>query len=248
MDYPSLLLTHMKDLTLKAQRDGMAHSKFLTAREALAVGDAYKNRHDILLRLDGGFAEAERRVAVFTQPDWGAYAPEEVLSGLRLVYRAQDTVGHRDILGAILGLGLSREVLGDIVVEPGCAWAVCLTSIADYIARELNKAGRVGITSERITLAELPQGAVSLRERQATVASLRLDAVVAAAFQWSRTDACEAIRAGRVHLAHQECLDVAKTVRGGDIISVRGKGRVKLLEVNELSRKGRQRIALGFFG
>ncbi len=243
----ALLLAQMEDLSHRAGRTGMAHGKFLTPAEGAAVQDAYKNRRDVSLLLEGGFAAAERRVPVFLQPDWGAWTPGEVLAGLRIEFRAQDALSHRDILGAIVGLGLSRDVLGDIMMEPGCAFAACLCSMADFIARELDKAGRVGVKAYCIPPEELPQRTPALRLQQATVASLRLDAALAEAFHLSRGAAAEAIRAGKVQLAHRECLDTAHTVRQGDILSLRGRGRVQLLEVQDLSRKGRQRILLGYF-
>lgn len=242
-----LLLTRMADLAQRAQKTGAAHSKFLTPSEAADVYNAYKNRKDVDLLLDGGFENAERAVAVFVQPDWGLYEREDVLAALRLSYREQDSLRHQDVLGAVLGLGLSRDVLGDIFVEPGRAFTVCLAQMADYIADSLTKAGRVGLAAERVALDALPDPAKALSEKHETVASLRLDAVVAAAFKLSRADAAEAIRAGRVQLAHRECLDIAKLAEPGNIISFKGKGRVKLLELGELSKKGRRHIVLGYY-
>lgn len=247
MNDQPMLLTHMEDLARQAQKTGVAHSKFLTPGQAADVETAYKNRKDVNLVLDGGFDEAERRVAVFIQPDWGAYDREAVLAGLLLKYREQDTIRHQDVMGAALGLGLSREVLGDIFIEPGRASMVCLASLSGFIATELGKVGRVGVKASGIPLGELPGLAANLEEKPATVASLRIDAVAAAAFGWSRTEACEAIQAGKVQLAHRECLSTSKMVATGDIISARGKGRAKLLAVNGLSKKGRQHIILGLY-
>lgn len=247
MDDRTLLLTRMEDLCRKAQKAGMAHSKFLTPQEGAEVRQAYQNRRDVALRLDGGFAGAERCVAVFTQPDWGQYQPDEVLAGLRLAYREQDAVRHQDVLGAVLGLGLSREVLGDIFIQPGSAYTVCLEGMAGFIIEGLDKVGRVGVAACRLPLGELPDIAPAPEEKQASVASLRLDVVLAAAFNLSRGDAAEAIRAGRVQLAHRECLDPARTVKEGDILSLRGKGRAKLLGANGLSRKGKLRVTIGIY-
>lgn len=208
---------------------------------------AYKARGDVALALDGGFAGAERFVAVFTQPDWGVYQREDVLAGLCFTHRLQDTLHHQDVLGAVLGLGLSRAVLGDIFIEPGRATAVCLADVADFIVQELGRIGQVGVRSEKITLAELPALDRPLREKQLTVASLRLDAMVAAAYNWSRAKAAEAILAGKVQLAHRECLNTSKAVEAGQIISVRGQGRAKLLAVLQQTRKGKTRITLGYY-
>ncbi|NLA52788.1 MAG: hypothetical protein GX858_00315, partial [Clostridiales bacterium] len=78
------LLTRMEDLLRKAQKTGMAHSKFLTPSEAAEIERAYASRQDINLLTEGGLDDAERKIAVFLQPDWGAYAQEEVLAALAL--------------------------------------------------------------------------------------------------------------------------------------------------------------------
>lgn len=247
MDETKLLLTHMEDLAQKALRQGAAHSGFLTPAAAAQVQATYSNRRDVSLLLDGGFAGAERPIAVFLQPDWGAYEQADALCALAITYRRQDEVRHKDILGAVLGLGLSRDVLGDIVVQPGAAHLVCLAKVTGFITQQLDKVGRVGVEIVEIPLQNLPDLAPRLTEKQLTVASMRLDAVVAAAFHCSRGDAAGAILAGRVQLAHRECLNTAKQVRQGEIVSVRGWGRIKVLAINDLSRKGRQRIVLGYY-
>lgn len=247
MDDKTLLLTHMEDLARRAQRVGWAAGKFLTPGQAAQVEQAFGTRRDVALALDGGFAGAERQVAIFTQPDWGSYDRGEVLAALRLGYRPQDSLRHQDILGAILGLGLSREVLGDISAGAGQAFVVCLAPMADFIADELKQAGRVGLSAGRLPLEELPDLAPQLQEKTVSVASLRLDAVVAAAFNWPRTQAAEAILAGRVSLAHQPCENVSRPVEPGQVFSVRGAGRVKLLRAEGTTRKGRQRVVLGYY-
>lgn len=244
----ALLLAHMEDLAQKAQKRGMAHSNFLSPGQAAAVESAYGTRQDVLLRWDGGFEEAERRVAVFLQPQWGEYLREEVVAAICLSYRRQDTLRHQDVMGAVLGLGLSRQVLGDIAIAPPCAYVVCLAGRADFIVQQLAMVGRVGVSAQVLPLSQLPALAPALEEKQITVASLRLDAIVAAAFGLSRSAAATAIAAGRVQLAHHECQNPSQPVQPGNTLSLRGKGRVKLLAEEGTSKKGRLRIVLGYYG
>lgn len=243
----SLLLTHMEDFARQAQKTGMAHSKFLTPTEAELVRQGYAGRRDVLCAFDGGFPEAERSIAVFTQPDWGIYERKQVLKALTIRFRPQDTLRHQDILGAILGLGLSRDILGDIYIQSGSAFTVCLASIADFIQTELRKAGRVGVSVLLGALSELPDLSPILEEKQLTVSSLRLDAVLSAAFNLSRSESGDLIRAGHVQVNHRECLSISGSVSCGDIVSVRGKGRFKLLAFNDYSRKGKPRITIGVY-
>lgn len=242
-----LILTKMEDLARKAAKTGFAHSKFLTPAEAAEVSRSYAARRDILFSEDGGFEGAERRCALFVQPDWGAFDREDVLAAVALEHRKQDTVRHQDVLGSVLGLGLSRDVMGDIAIEPDRAVFVCLAPMAEYITDRVDKLGRVGVSARRIPLSDLPGLNGSLTQKQLTVASLRLDALVAAAFHLSRGDSAQMIEAGLVRLNHQECLNTSKNVEEGAIISVQGKGRIKMVSVMSETKKGRLRLTLGFY-
>lgn len=242
-----LLLTKMEDLTRKALKTGFAHSKFLSPAEAAELSQAYSTRRDIRFIADGGFEGAERVIVLFLQPDWGSFEREEVLAAVELRHRRQDAVRHQDVLGSVLGLGLSREVMGDILIKPGRAVFVCLASIADYVIDRIEKLGRVGVSPQRIHLSDLPALGGRLSEKQLTVASLRLDALCAASFRLSRGEAAQAIEAGLVRLNHQPCLSTSKTVEEGAIISLQGKGRVKLMSVMNETKKGRLRLTLGFY-
>jgi len=77
-----------------------------------------------------------------------------------------------------------------------------------------------------------------------TVASLRLDSVVAAGFNLSRTKAGEYVESGKVMLNSLECDKTDKTVAEGDTLSLRGLGKIKLQEIGGLSKKGRQSIVI----
>jgi RNA-binding protein YlmH len=123
-----------------------------------------------------------------------------------------------------------------------------LPELGEYIKENFNKAGRVGLEVSVISLDDLPAHKEELIIKTDTVASLRLDAVLSAAFGMSRTKAAELIEAGRVSLNHQVCLRTDKEVSEDSLLSVRGIGRAKLLEVGGLSRKGRSFIKIGVYG
>jgi len=214
-------------------------TKFLTPAEAAEALRIFKTR----IALEGGFRDAERVIPVFAED----YDPEDHLAAIKLTFRPQDILTHRDILGAVLGLGLERSVIGDIVIGEGAAWLVCLARISDFIVENLTQAGKVGLWAGRIPLSSLPEASKTLREQRGTVASLRLDAILAEAFRCSRGIAEELLAQGLVQLRHEECRKGDAKVREGDIVSVRGKGRVKLLQAGEASRKGRVWITIGHY-
>ncbi|MGI6538233.1 MAG: RNA-binding protein [Caldicoprobacterales bacterium] len=240
-----MFFNYIDGLAQKAQKTGIAHSKFLTAAELEQVRQRYNSRRDVELITDGGFVNAERRIAVFINPEFGTYDRESVISALELTYRRQDSLTHRTILGAVLALGIEREVLGDILIEPGRAFLICLSQISNYIVLNLQKAGKVGLTVSETALDGLPSLPEKYERVTGTVASLRLDAVLAFAFRISRGQAQAKITSGLVQVSHQVCLQPAKTVSIDNIISLRGFGRIRVLEIGDQTRKNRYRIVIG---
>ncbi|MDR0491914.1 MAG: hypothetical protein LBH28_11795 [Oscillospiraceae bacterium] len=243
-----ILIARMNDLAGKAVKNGFSASKFLTPAESQSVAEHFSRRRDIALTFDGGFDGAERTRAVFTNPDWGGYERADLFAALKVAFRPQDTLGHRDVLGALMGLGIERETIGDIVIKGSFAAFVCLPELYGYIAENLTKAGRIGIDISKISIDELPDREEELVIKTDTVASLRLDAVLSAALGLSRTKAAELIATGVVSVNHQNCLRPDKEVDEQSLLSARGYGRAKLLEVGGVSRKGRTFIKIGVYG
>ena len=240
------MIAHMTDLAARAVKAGAAHSKFLTPSEAEEARRYFIRRNDVTLTFDGGFADAERTVVIFANAEWGGVEREDVLAALSLMYRKQDHIAHRDILGAILALGIERGAVGDICLG-NPSYVVCLRYMADFIRDNLKQVGRVGLAVEREPLSALPKITHTLDEKTGTVASLRFDAVTAAIFNLSRGVAAEYIVQGNAQLAHRICEDASEAVSVGEIISVRGLGRAKLLEIGGQSRKGRYWIKFGVY-
>ena len=242
-----ILLNHAEDLARKAAKKGFAASKFLSPAEAETIRQYFANRKDVTVAFDGGFPSAERVIAVFSNPDWGEYDRGGLLTALRISHRPQDTIGHRDVLGALMNLGIVRETVGDISVDPAPAVLVCLSEIAEFILQNLTRIGRVGVTAAQIPLSSLPEKEENIEVKSITVPSLRLDAVISGAFNISRTTAAEAITAGRVALNHAECLKPDKELTEGALFSVRGIGRARILAVGGKSRKDRLRVDVGIY-
>lgn len=244
MEQTILLCKQMDDLARKALGTGNAASKFLTPAESHQVSMQFASRNDVALSFDGGFKGAERVRAVFTNPDWGGYERAELFAALKAGHRPQDTIGHRDILGALMSLGIARNTIGDIVSD----FIICLPELSGYIIEHLNKAGRIGIQLSPVDLESLPIRQETLHIKTETVASLRLDVLLCAAFGLTRTNAAKLIAAGRVNLDYEPCLQPAKELREGSLLSVRGMGRAKLSEVGGTSKKGRIFVQIGLYG
>jgi len=247
MNQMDLLLSRMEDLMKKALKTGCAFSRFLTPAEARGAGDFFKHK-PISPSFDGGYTGAERVRGVFVNPDWGSYEPAEVIGALKLSYRPQDNIGHRDILGALMALGIERDTIGDIIVSEDTAFLFCLPELCGYITENLHKAGRVGLDITQVGLDEIPEKTEAPDIKTKNVASLRLDAVLGAAFGMSRAKSAAMIIAGGVSLDFQVCTQPAKDVKEGAMISARGLGRARLLEVSGVSKKNRLFVKIGVYG
>jgi RNA-binding protein YlmH len=235
----------MDDLAERAVKTGFAVSKFLTPAEAISVYNYFKKNKNITLTLDGGYEGAERVRAVFLNTDYSEYDRTELLTTLKIETR-REIVGHRDILGSVMALGIERSSIGDILGEP--PMLICLPEIAEYIAENLTQIGRANVKLSVAELSEIPPQIDNFDIKTNTVASVRLDSVVSTAFGLPRNKAVLLIESGRVSLNHEVRLQPSKEVAEGDIISVRGMGRAKLLKIGGTSKKGRIFIKVGVQG
>ncbi len=193
----------------------------------------------------GGYEGAERTV-LFCCPEGMEEARDELLTVVRADHseraragRSGRALGHGDYLGALLGLGVRRDVIGDILVRPDGADILLLSSIAPLILNEFVQAGRVNLSVSEVPLSDLRVPDMAMKEERVTAASLRLDAVLAACFRLSRGQAQEAVRSGLVFVDHLEVLKADAPVGGGSELVLRHRGRARIIEVGGTTRKGR---------
>lgn len=187
---------------------------------------------------DGGYENAERKLLVFL-PDWAEDAEGE-LAFLRAGFHgAESSLTHRDILGSLMGLGITRERVGDILISEHSADIVTSPALVEFLLRDWTGAGRVRLTVTEIERSELHVPEVKIQKVQDTVSSMRLDAVVATAFGMSRGKAADLIAAGRVSLDHVPCEKPDKPVGEGSTVTARGFGKAVVRECSRLSKKGR---------
>lgn len=233
------LLRRAADLAERCERTATVTSTaFLTPAEQYALTNWARHR-DCTLVLHGGGAGCERRAAFFLPFYLAAedFDPAEHLCAVHFS-APFGAPGHRDYLGAILGLGIRREWVGDILVQEHGAYVFCLPSVAPALL-ELEQVGRTGVKAAAVELAAVPVPERKVRPVTFTVQSARLDAVVSGMFRLSRTSAAAQIRAGAVHLNYTECLRPDAPVAPGDVL-LRGAGKGSVTEVGGISRKGRQ--------
>ena len=236
-----LLLAKIWDkINVGFQRNIIANTPFLSPRE-LKMCQFLFGEQDGLLAF-GGYEEAERKMLIFL-PDYlddSALAEEDSpIVCLRADFYDGDTPTHRDFLGALMGAGISRESVGDICVSSGRCDFFVTAQIAPYILQNFTSAGRTKLRLSAIPIknAHIPEP--EIKEIRDTLASLRLDSIVASGFRMGRSLAAQHIAAGKVAIDGLPCEKPDKIVADGVKISLRGSGKIKLVSAGGLTKKGR---------
>lgn len=234
----------LHELALRAARRGEAAFTHFMDLNQIQQAMTAANKERIHLILEGGYPDAERRIGAF----YDCEPPEEwqwPIQPVEISWRPQfGTPEHRDLLGALMALGFERERMGDIVLTDDKAYVFAEPEMAEYIVRSLESAGRVTVKCRLVEgVPDLPQPKGKIFRD--TVASMRLDAVLAAGFSISRGDAAEQISRGKVFINQAQQLRGDITVCEGDLISLRGEGRLRVESIDGETRKGR--IALKLF-
>ncbi len=241
-----LLLAKLWDkIDAGIRRNIPANSAFLSPREQELA--RYLFGHTGELTAFGGYEGAERRMLCYL-PD---YLDESALTGedsplacLRASFFAADELSHRDILGALMGLGISRESIGDILVGKGSCDLFVTAQIAPYLLENFSSAGRTKLRLSQIPLSEVCAPEPEILEIRDTLASLRLDSLVSSGFRMSRGLAAQHICAGKAAIDGQPCDKPDKAVAAGMKISLRGFGKIKLESVNGQTKKGRISVVI----
>jgi len=189
----------------------------------------------------GGYEGAERTVCVFL-PDWlegEDWTPSEELAALEADFPPNVELSHRDLLGGLMGIGLTREKVGDILMGEGSAQIVALKPALPIILSQFQEAGRARLKLREVPLEELAPAPAQVKVVRDTVAALRLDAVLSTGFSIARGKAAGLISAGRVSVNHRECVKGDRSVAEGDVLTCKGLGKCVLKHVGGQSRKGR---------
>lgn len=242
-----LTLSRVLDKRERAQREQSPEcTAFLSPRERLCAGQMLRSAGGGRWLALGGYDGAERQVLLFL-PDWleeEYVQQEEYFSALRCHWFKEDKLTHRDLLGALMGMGVRRDTVGDILVGEDSCDLIVSPSVAGFLKDNLRSAGRVRLKVEDISLSDVRVPRQERKILRDTVAALRLDSVAAVGFSISRSKAAEFISSGRCAVNWQDTVKCDLAVKAGDVISCRGLGKCRLAEVGGLSRKGRINITV----
>ncbi len=191
----------------------------------------------------GGLEEAERKVLQI-YPYYLQYEDLEVPIVAFKVEGYSVNITHRHLLGSILGLGINRSKVGDILVHEGYCQFVVKEEIAPYIQFNLQKVGSEKVSVCQIPLGELKSPNIEYELKRVSVSSLRLDVLLSSVWNLSRKDSQKLIKAEKVRINWEPIGKVAKIVEVGDLISLRGYGRFILGSIEGINKKGKIKIEI----
>ncbi|MEL6440484.1 MAG: photosystem II S4 domain protein [Cyanobacteria bacterium J06621_8] len=193
----------------------------------------------------GGYSQAERQRVALSRPDLPLDQSQVELAAVDIAGNFLfDSANHRDFLGALLGTGIVREKVGDIIVlgERG-AQAIVVPQMVEFLSSSLTQVRSVAVSTQQIELSELKITPPKKKEMTTVEASMRLDAIASAGFGMSRSKMASAIAAKDVRVNWKEVTQSSHNVKEGDLISMRGKGRLEIGEVS-VTKKQRYRVNL----
>ena len=216
-------------------------SNFLDARQLTLARKVSSSQPYQNFLFFGGHADGERVMlgvfAPYEQPDPGIFP----IVPLTIQFRTEDRVGHRDILGALIGLEIKREAIGDILIGEGVAVCFLTPAAAPLVRTELHKIGRCGVKVAE-GMPEILPALHHYKDLPVNISSLRLDCMIAAATGVSREKAVQTIRAQLVSIGGMVVTEPSHTLSEGDVISVRGFGKLLFAQVLSTTKKGRLQV------
>lgn len=224
---------------------------FVTPPESEALLSSLRGLADLRVEAWGGYEQAERKVLALARADIveNNSAIHELVKKELVCLQIKgnflfDPASHRDFLGALLGAGVTRQKVGDIIVlgDRGCQTIVS-KDVAEFLSVSVTSVRSVPVKIERIDWGLLEVRAPSVKEMNIVEASMRLDAVASAGFSMSRSKFAEMVRAGDCQINYKQATSPAKLLKTSDVVSLRGKGKLEVGETS-LTSKGRHRVQI----
>jgi photosystem II S4 domain protein len=239
-------LVDLAEQALKTWEPALSH--FLSPPEQFEAQRLFQGLADVAVVTGGGYPQAERRRVGFNRSELGLLPEQIEVAALDIAGNFLfDSATHRDFLGSILGTGITRDKVGDIVVlgERG-AQVLIVPELAEFLCSTLVQVRSVPVKVSPIALTDLKVRPPQRKELTTVEASMRLDAIASAGFGMSRSKMADLIGSGDVRVNWKTITTASHALQSGDLVAVSGKGRLEIGEV-AVTKKERYRIQLTRF-
>lgn len=219
---------------------------FLNPRQQRILQQVIGKTSDCRIAFGGGFSHAESQRALLHPEYFTVQAEDFAIVTFQLHFAKKfHQLSHRQILGTIISLGISRNRIGDIITEDGEWQFVIDESLADFLPLQLTHIGKVSVELERVNApTQLFAAQKNWQSKEASISSLRLDVFVSEGLNISRQKAKHIIETGDVKRNWLKITQPNQMLEMGDIISIRHYGRLRFDGILTETKKGKLRIQL----
>ena len=190
----------------------------------------------------GGMADAGRKMLCIYPDYFQIETLEWPMMALR--FQVDFPVDHRNILGELMGMGITRECLGDINLEDGEVQVIFVERLKDFMAMNFTKVKGRSIKPEFYPVSEIKNYTLKFKRMELVTASDRLDGVINKIWGFSRQDSLTYIKQRRVRVNYEAIEKNDFRVKDGDIIALRGKGKARIVTIGGQTKKGRLRLVV----
>jgi RNA-binding protein YlmH len=248
MNEQELCKKRLIDLSKQAERKGIVlFSDFLNLNE-LNIYHQSEKFFESKTESFGGVPYAERQIVAFI-PDALYYEWTYPIAAVQIIPsypKFAEKLGHRDILGSLMNLGVERSKIGDIILSDEHYYMLCEESIADYFIANLDKIRHTVVKLQRVSADEI-QCKQDFTIKEGIISSNRLDAVIACVYKLSRSEALELLRSEKIFVNGKLIQNPSHSCKQNDIVSVRGYGRFLYQEEYGTTNKGRLKIRVQIY-
>lgn len=219
---------------------------FLDPRQQFILQSVIGSDSEVRFLFYGGYEKAERKRALL-YPEYLEPEDDDFEIGLYEIGYPKKFVSieHPMVLGSLMSLGIKRDKYGDILSDGDRVQFMANKEIEPYLLSELKEIGKTAVSLRIASHEDIIRSREEWTEQLATVSSLRLDAVLSAGFSISRQKAQTLIERKLVKLNWKTEGQAAEECRQGDMISARGYGRCKVIDIGELTKKHKHKVTLG---
>ena len=202
--------------------------------------------------LYGGYVDAERVICRFGNPEELGYEQEFPIACIKvepLNGKFADKLSHRDYLGSLMNLGITRAVIGDIIVEEKKAYIFCAENMAEMIEKELVRIKHTTVVAKKTNLSEekIEKAEGDVKELKLTVSSLRADAMISGVYKKSRSQTAELFTRGLVYIEGRQTENPSQLLKEGQSVNVRGMGKFIFEKMENVNKKGKNVINVRVF-
>lgn len=220
----------------------VCYSKFLDPFRQKEIEKKAKSFIDLHVMSYGGYEGAERRKLGFSTLKDALLPQNFPVAKVKIEYDKGSSIAHKDILGAAIGLGINRDKLGDVAMLVDSACIITDSKIAVYIVDNLQIIGKTSATCTLLGYDDIIYPLDNKIKDHISSSSLRFDNILSVAFNVSRPTIVRSIKKGSAFINWQKMQNPTKQIKNGDMLTLRGYGRIKIEDIQENDKKGGNNI------